>query len=361
MRHRLLSKSLLSQIVFRYLSIIAFAASFGTQANAGLIDTIGAEVQEVFDKSAPSVVKVRALGGSAPLASTGFFIDNQGTILASYAGIVGARKAWVQYQDQKIEAKILGSDPRSGVAVLKIEQQETPALPLGDSDTIQLASAVIGVAYPYNLPLSPTFGIVTGFDIRYLNYFFCTTHFRAGLKLKPGQIGGPVLNSNGEVMGMLALAIQDGAECYAIPIKSAMKIVQDIKQNGKAHHAWAGVGVSEGRPSDNGKKPVIISQLYQETPAIHSGLEPGDVLIKIGDRVIKHPSDVLDAAFFSYVGEKLPVLVKRGDQDLILSLETTLRPESSRLVEPIRRFLPENKLLLPDEKKPELMPVSNKK
>ena len=280
-------------------------------------------------------------------------------MLTSYNGVHGARKAWIEYQDKKIEAKILGRDMRSGIAVLKVNLAQTPYLKFGDSDKLKIAMAVIGVAYPFDLPASPTFGIVTGFDVRYLNYFFATTHIRTGLKVKPGQIGGPVLNSKGEVVGMLALAIQNGAECYAIPTKSAEKVVNDILEKGEAEHGWVGVGVVEGKPNDQGFKPVRVSQLYDGAPAFDSGLRPGDIILKIGDKEIVHPSDVLDVAFFSKVGDEVKVHVQRNGKEQSYSFPITARPRTSPLVRPAPITVPrkprlpseavekDNKLLLP--------------
>lgn len=278
---------------------------------ASVFEAITQEVQQVFDKASPAVVKVRAISGAAPLAGTAFFIDNQGTLLTSYAVVREAPKAWIEYQNQKLEARILGADARSGVALLKVEKTGTPFLPLGNSDEVKMATGLISVAYPFNLPLAPSFGFVTGFDVRYLNRFFATTHIRSNIPVAPGQIGGPVLNSRGQVVGLMVLAVQDGKECYVLPVNSAGRVVADLRKAGQARHGWVGVGVVEGQPLEGGPRPVVVSNLFQETPAASSGLQPGDVVLKIGTRDIRSPRDVLDASFFSSVGEKLPVVVLR--------------------------------------------------
>lgn len=283
-------------------------------AHSSVFEAITQEVQQVFDRAAPAVVKVRAISGPAPLAGTGFFIDDQGTLLTSYAVVREAPKAWIEYQNQKLEAKILGRDPRSGIALLKIDRTGTPYLRLGNSDELKMASGLISVAYPFNLPLAPSFGFVTGFDVRYLNRFFSTTHIRANVQVAPGQIGGPILNSQGKVVGILALAIQDGKECYILPVNSIVRVAADIHQTGHARHGWVGVGVVEGQPLGEGPVPVVVSNLFAETPAATSGLQPGDVVLKIGQREIHSPRDVLDASFFSKVGERLPVVVLRDGQ-----------------------------------------------
>jgi S1-C subfamily serine protease len=302
----------------------------------GVFDSITEEVQQIFVKASPAVVRIRAFSGTQPLAGSGFFIDDQGTLLTSYAIIRDARKAWIEIKDEKKEVKILGTDPRSGLALLKADFKPQSWLKLGNSDHVKIASGLISVAYPYNLPASPSFGFVTGFDVRYLDKFFATTHIRANLGIRPGQIGGPVLNTKGEVVGMLVLSIQNGSECYIIPVNPIHKIVADMQEFGHARHGWVGVGVVEGQMTSEGGKPVVVSQIFNETPAVNSGIKPGDVVLKIGDRDIRQPSDVLDAAFFAHVGKAVPVVVSRAGETRQFSLEIAERPETSSLVNQVR-------------------------
>jgi len=304
------SKLLLAAACF----FASLALPGGQALHASVFEAITQEVQQVFDRASPAVVKIRSISGPAPLAGTAFFIDNQGTLLTAYAVVREAPKAWIEYQNQKLEARILGRDPRSGIALLKIDRTGTPFLPFGNSDDLKMASGLISVAYPFNLPLAPSFGFVTGFDVRYLNRFFSTTHIRANVQVTPGQIGGPILNSKGQVVGLLALAIQDGKECYILPVNSIARVAADIHQAGHARHGWVGVGVVEGQPLADGPKPVVVTNLFAETPAATSGIQPGDIVLKIGRREIHTPRDVLDASFFSKVGEKLPVVVLRDGQ-----------------------------------------------
>ncbi len=300
----------------------------------GVFDSISSEVNTIFQNSSPAVVKVRTISGSSPLAGTGFFINDSGVILTSYAVVRDSEKAWIEYQDRKLTADIIGKDPRSGVALLKVDEKGTPFLKLGDSSELKMASGLVSVAFPYNLPVAPAFGFVTGFDVRYLNRFFATTHIRANVPVSPGQIGGPLLNTKGEVVGLMVLAVQEGKECYALPANSASRIIGDIMENGKAKHGWVGVGVIEGKKAEIGvQKSVIISNLYRGTPAAKSGLEPGDIVKKIGDKDIMAPSDILDAAFFSTVGKPIPVEVIRNGEKMVFSLPIVERPQEQRPVD----------------------------
>ncbi|NBR71258.1 MAG: serine protease [Verrucomicrobia bacterium] len=307
-------------------------------AGSGVFDQIAAEVSGVYEQAVPTVVRLRATDGPDQLAGTGFFIDGQGTILTAYAVVGQAESVSVEVNGRTFPAKILGRDPRSGVAVLKINASPTPHLPLGEGMRLRPASAVVSVAFPYDLKAEPTFGFVAGFDVKYLTRFFATTHLRANLPIKPGQIGGPLLDSQGRVVGVLMLEIDEGKACYALPIEAAAKVASDIQRFGEPRHGWMGVGVMPDRSRPDRGAPVFVDRLYKGTPAEKSGLKMGDEVISIGNRPVREPSDILDAAFFSEVGAKVPVKVKRDGKEQIFTITVSARPDSSRIVEPAPLF-----------------------
>ena len=307
-------------------------------AGGGVFDQIAAEVSGVYEQAAPTVVRLRAVDGAEQLAGTGFFIDGQGTILTAYAVVGQAESVTVEVNGRTFSAKILGRDPRSGVAVLKIPATQTPHLALGEGMRLRPASAVVSVAFPYDLKAEPTFGFVAGFDVKYLTRFFATTHLRANLPIKPGQIGGPLLDSQGKVVGVLMLEIDEGKACYALPIEAASKVAADIQKYGEPRHGWMGVGVMPDRSRPERGAPVFVDRLYKGTPAEKSGLKMGDEVISIGGRSVREPSDILDVAFFSEVGGKVPVKVKRDGKEQIFTITVSARPDSSRIVEPAPLF-----------------------
>jgi len=307
-------------------------------ASSGVFDKIASEVSGVYEKAAPAVVRIRATDGPEQLAGTGFLVDNQGTVLTAYAVVGQAKEVTVDAGGRTYTAKILGRDPRSGVALLKIKAGETPFLILGESAALRPASAVVSVAFPYDLKAEPTFGFVAGFDVKYLTRFFATTHIRANLPIKPGQIGGPLLDSQGKVVGVLMLEIDEGKACYALPVEAAAKVAADIERFGEPRHGWMGVGVMPDRSRPERGAPVFVDRLYKGTPAEKSGLRAGDEVLTIGNRPVREPSDVLDSAFFANVGEKIPVKVRRNGKEEIFIITVATRPESSRIVEPAPLF-----------------------
>ena len=313
-------------------------ASPASAPSSGVFDKIASEVSGVYQKAAPAVVRIRASDGPEQLSGTGFFVDNQGTILTAYAVVGQAKEATVETGGRTYTAKVLGRDPRSGVALMKIKAGETPFLLFGESENLRPASAVVSVAFPYDLKAEPTFGFVAGFDVKYLTRFFATTHIRANLPIKPGQIGGPLLDSQGKVVGILMLEIDEGKACYALPVEAAAKVAADIERYGEPRHGWMGVGVMPDRSRQDRGMPVFVDRLYKGTPAEKSGLKNGDEVISIGGRPVREPSDVLDSAFFANVGEKVPVKIRRNGKEETFTITVAERPDSSRIVEPAPLF-----------------------
>ncbi len=313
-------------------------AAAASAPSSGVFDKIASEVSGVYQKAAPAVVRIRASDGPEQLSGTGFFVDNQGTILTAYAVVGQAKEATVETGGRTYTAKVLGRDPRSGVALMKIKAGETPFLLFGESANLRPASAVVSVAFPYDLKAEPTFGFVAGFDVKYLTRFFATTHIRANLPIKPGQIGGPLLDSQGKVVGILMLEIDEGKACYALPVEAAAKVAADMERFGEPRHGWMGVGVMPDRSRPERGAPVFVDRLYKGTPAEKSGLKAGDEVLTIGDRPVREPSDVLDSAFFASVGEKVPVKVRRNGKEQTFTITVAARPDSSRIVEPAPLF-----------------------
>lgn len=315
--------------------------------SASVFDAIGEEVSSIYEKSRPAIIRVRSEGPELTMAGTGFFIDDKGTVLTA-APILGDNVvASVEVNGNWMSAKILGRDSRSGVAVLQIAQGMTPYLSFGNSSQLKSGLAVMAIGFPRNLPAAPTFGFVSGFDFRYLDRYFPTTHIRASVPIAPGQVGGPLLNTKGEVVGLLVTAIDEGRSVYALPIEAASKIIDDFKKNGMARHGWVGVGVEEVEDNHSGVRAVKISQLFEDTPAYLSGLSLGDVVIKIGNRPISCPADVMDASFFSQVGQETSVTVQRDGKQLVYKFVVQERPSAMPTVAQKHRPLAPPTVLAP--------------
>jgi S1-C subfamily serine protease len=301
------------------------------------LETIELEVCALYDAAKDAVVEVHAQrrlvignlsAASAPRIGTGFFIRNDGVLLTAAAIVRGMDSYWIEWHDTERPARLLGWCDRTNLAVLQVDAT-TPFLRLGDSDTLRVGSMVVTIGYPFDLPSVPVPGWVTGLDIRRGSNVFATTHVRANCKLSPGQAGAPVLNARGEAVG-IALAAHLDDQCYALPIRAAQRVCQDILQHGQPRFGWVGLEVSERlrapRPSRERQTEVIVRQVFPATPAAAAGFQAGDELVRITTNDVRNLADVLDTMFYRRSGEWVEFTVLRSNQEVRVSLTVGSRP-----------------------------------
>jgi serine protease Do len=288
------------------------------------LTSISTEVKRVFDQAKNAVVRIQAEDGHGRLAGTGFFIDPDGTIFTAYE--VGG-ESWdiiVEFGSSRYPAERLVADARSGIAILKVSAG-TPWLCTGDSDELKLASPVVTIGYPMDLSVTPSFGMIGGFDLKYLNQYFSTTLIRANISAQRGEAGSPVLNLKGEVVGILIFPIDNRTACYALPIKAAEKIRTDYVRFGEVRPGWVGVSVVEGEESVHDSTAVIQS-FAEGSPAVDSGLQQGDVLLRIGAIPVHSPPDVVNASFFLTAEQDVPITVFRDGKEVTVTVTAADHP-----------------------------------
>src|SRR6266404_2985471 len=290
--------------------------------------TISEHVKDIFARAAKAVVKIHGVDEHSEICGTGFFIDPTGTLYTAYTVGGEAGNFTIEFGGKKYPARQLLADIRSGTAMLKIDAA-TPTLSIGKSEELGVASPVVAIGYPLDLPETPNCGMVAGFDQKYLGRYFSTTHLRVNLPTQRGEAGAPLLNMNGEVVGIVVSRLENNSACYAVPIEAAEKIRSDFVRFGEARHGWVGINVSEAPTQVEGSR-AEMTQIMDGTPAAGSGIKPGDILLQVGRKKVREPEDVLDASFFITAGDTVPITVIRGNRRLTFSVRAALHPASQR-------------------------------
>jgi serine protease Do len=313
-------------------SAIAFASVF--YSGTGLLlaqeqsaATISQQVREVFERASKAIVKIHGVDEHSEICGTGFFVDPTGTLYTAYTVGGEAGNFTVEFDGKKIPARQLVADIRSGTAILKVDKT-TPALPVGKSEELELATPVISIGYPLDLPKTPTFGMIAGFDRKCLGRYFSTIHLRVNAPTQRGEAGAPLLNMKGEVVGIVVSGLENNAACYAVPIEAAEKIRSDFVRFGEARHGWIGVNnVSPASKEVDGSR-AMVTQVADDTPAARSGMKEGDLLLQIGKKKISDPEDVFDASFYITAGDVVPITVVRGNQKITFHVQAAMHPAS---------------------------------
>jgi S1-C subfamily serine protease len=315
-------------LALTFLCATALLRAQDPPASAQSATSISREVKEIFDRAAKAVVKIRAVDQHGKISGTGFFVDPAGTLYTAYSVGADADNFTVELDGKEIPAHQVMTDLRSGLAMLKVDVP-TPSLPIGKSSTLEVATPVLTVGFPLDLPKSPSFGMIAGFDRKFLGRYFSTTHLRVNLPTQRGEAGAPLLNFKGEVVGILVSSVDNGSACYALPIDAAEKIRSDFVRFGEARHGWIGINVAQAPAPVEGSS-AAFTDIMPGTPAAECGAKPGDILLQVGNTKVHQPEDVIDASFFITAGDKVPITVMRGNEKLTFTVEADFHPAAQR-------------------------------
>lgn len=273
-------------------------------------------------------MKIRAVDRHGKISGTGFFVDAAGTLYTAYSVAADADDFTVEFEGQELPARAVMTDLRSGMAMLKVDTA-TPPLPIGNARELDVATPVLTVGFPLDLPKTPSFGMIAGFDKKYLGRYFTTTHLRVNLPTQRGEAGAPLLNFKGEVVGILVSSVDNGSACFALPIDAAEKVRSDFVRFGEVRHGWVGINVAEAETPVEGSS-ARFTEIMPNTPAAESGAQPGDILLQVGSKEVHQPEDVIDASFFITAGDPVPITVRRGEEKLTFTVEADFHPASQR-------------------------------
>jgi len=268
---------------------------------------------------------------------SGVIIDgDRGLILTNAHVIQRSGTITVVLEDQReYEARIVGADPDSDLAVLKIDSKEKlPSIAMGESDDLMIGETVIAIGNPFGFSHTVTTGVVSAVhrsiraDDRVYHDFI-----QIDASINPGNSGGPLLNINGELVGVnTAIYAKAQGIGFAIPISKAKKIVADLIQYGEVKLAWIGIVAQELDEKlaqylkYPGKKGTMIKSVEPDSPAREAGLREGDVLLAVGAKKIADLNDYLAVTKTVTAGETIETQVWRSGQNRTFAIKTRLFP-----------------------------------
>jgi len=276
---------------------------------------------------------------------SGFVIDKDGYILTNRHVVEGADQISVSFPSGKrYEAKLVGRDARTDVALLKIEPKEPlTVLDMGDSDQVEVGEWVMAIGNPFNLGGTVTVGVVSfkGRDIGLGVRGTTVEMIQTDAAINPGNSGGPLLNARGQVIGINTLIITDGAARqsagvgFSVPINVAKEILPQLRERGRVVRGWLGVqiqAVTEDLAKTYGleeSKGTVISQVTPGSPADKAGLKAEDVIVAADGRTMRDNGDLSRyiASLAPGTGVKLDVL--REGQRKAISVSLGTFPEES--------------------------------
>jgi S1-C subfamily serine protease len=294
---------------------------------ASVLEAVSGEVQAIFSKSRDAIARIEAEDETGPVAGTGFYIEPNGILVTSYAVGGETSEIFAVQGTERIPLKRLIADQRSGIAILKADTDKPTAfLRLGKSNAMGIGAMVIAIGYPLEFPLSPSFGVASGFDMGHGGRFFAARHIRATASVQRGQGGAPLLNSKGEVVGVIISTLENGMGLFALPGEATDKVYHDFLRHGSVRQGWLGADVRLTDAPEHGST-ARVRNLRLNGPGYGGGLRPGDVLLQVGEWKIASPEDVLNASFYITPDEPVSMKVSRAGRLLDLSITPGESPD----------------------------------
>ncbi len=261
--------------------------------------------------------------GSGFIFADGLVMTNAHVVNGSDKVIVGLTNG------KKLNAKLIGQDFFTDLAVLKIEGKGPwPKAKLGDSTKIKVGDWAIAVGNPFGLENTVTLGIISNLNrnVAQLGIYDKKLELiQTDAAINPGNSGGPLLNSYGEVIGINTL-IRSGPGAglsFAIPINKAKEIADQLIKNGKVIHPMIGISLIEEINSEKKDKVVKVGYIVPNSPAEKSGIKIDDILIKVGNKDIQNASDVIAQISENGINKKVNILLKRKNKFIKLKVIPT--------------------------------------
>jgi len=266
-------------------------------------------------------------------AGSGFIIDKEGSIFTNEHVVRGADKIKVTLKDgRSFEGKVIGSDATLDLAVVKIEAHDLPTIPLGDSSQIRPGEWVIAIGNPYGFSNTVTAGIISATG-RSLGELGKKDLIQTDAAINPGNSGGPLININGEVIGInTAIVAQAQGLGFAIPINEAKVIKDDLINKGKVIRPWIGIYLRDidekianylDLPVSDG---VIVTDIVKDSPAEQAGLKKYDVIKEVDGEKMKNSNEVIGKIQKNKIGNTSRFMIYREGKNLYVNVKIKERP-----------------------------------
>lgn len=299
--------------------------------------------------------------GGGVATGSGFLIDTEGHIITNNHVVEGATKVQVKLgaSDVSHEAEVVGTDPATDVALLKIDvpEREQHPLALGNSAEVEVGDPVVAIGNPFGLDRTVTAGIVSALQrqIQAPNGFAISHVIQTDAAINPGNSGGPLIDAEGKVIGINSQIQTGGGEGnvgigFAVPINTAREVARQLEEHGEVKHAY--IGISGGSitpalakalklPTDEG---VLVNEVVKDSPADKAGIEGGDteatiegaqvnlggdIITEVNGKPVDSMEEVVDAVNGAQPGEKMELTILRGEDEKQVSVILGVRPDQA--------------------------------
>ncbi|MBB1072917.1 trypsin-like peptidase domain-containing protein [Rhodoferax sp. 4810] len=268
---------------------------------------------------------------------SGVIVSPDGYILTNNHVIEGADEIEVILNDSRqARAKVIGTDPDSDLAVLKIDLDRLPVIVLGNSNALQVGDQVLAIGNPFGVGQTVTSGIVSALGRNQLGINTFENFIQTDAAINPGNSGGALVDTNGNLLGInTAIYSRSGGSMgigFAIPVSTAKMVLEGIVKDGQVTRGWIGVEPNELTPElaqtfgVQAEHGVIITGVLQNGPAAQGGMKPGDVVTEVASQKVHNVAELLSLVAALKPGEAQAFDVQRADGKTTLQIAPGIRP-----------------------------------
>ena len=268
---------------------------------------------------------------------SGVMMSPEGYVLTNNHVVEGADEIEVVLPDaRRTSAKVIGTDPESDLAVLKISLDKLPVMTLGNSDQLQVGDQVLAIGNPFGVGQTVTSGIVSALGRNQLGINTFENFIQTDAAINPGNSGGALTDIGGHLMGInTAIYSRSGGSMgigFAIPVSTARQVMESIVRNGQVVRGWIGVEPGELTPElaqtfgVKAEQGVIITGVLGNGPAAQAGIRPGDVITQVGDQPTRTVSELLSRIAALAPGQAVPFTLERRGEPVQASVTPAQRP-----------------------------------
>lgn len=279
-----------------------------------------------------------------PVQGSGFIISEDGYILTNNHLVGEAENVRVQLNDEReFEAKVIGTDPESDVALVKIDQKGLPHLELANSDTLEVGEWVIAIGNPFGLSHTVTAGIVSAKGRSNVGITTYEDFIQTDAAINPGNSGGPLLNLDGKVVGInTAIVSRSGGNMgigLAIPVNLAKAIYEQLISEGKVVRGYLGIALQDISPelAENfelkDSKGVIITEVVEDSAADKAGLKLEDIVVEFNGKRVEDRADLMRRVAMLPPGTKVEMVILRDGKKKDITAELGERPKQEEKID----------------------------
>jgi S1-C subfamily serine protease len=276
--------------------------------------------------------EIAALRGFTPAGVTdeevgsGVIIEKDGVIVTNYHVVANSDEIDVTLADgRRFEARLVGADPASDLAVLRIDANDLPTATWGDSDTVEVGEMVWAIGNPFGLDRTLTYGIVSAVGRRGVLDSPYQEFLQTDASINPGNSGGPLVDVHGRIMGITtAIVGRDYSGIgFAIPSNTARAVSLAILENGYVERGYVGMALRASGPAEFG---VLVAAVEPKSPADAAGIRPGDLVVSFDGEPVAEPAALVLHLTRTPIGERVPLGIVRGGTEAGVTVQVGRRP-----------------------------------